>query len=427
MNAILSAVRRHNTLLVALLALAMSALMITACDSGNTTDEADEIVGSELTDGDEAVLGKEHLVLLCHVGHELPEYDPECKGRRCGDAGKIDLITVTEKAAEKHFDSDHTYNDVSDYYPADQGATGVGNEDTDGNHVDDGCEPMGTIVVVKETLPDGDPTQFTFSGDVSGTIGDGGQLSAQLAPGNYAVSETVPSGWDLTSAVCSDGSPDDINLDAGETVTCTFTNTKRGGVTIIKETDPGNAPDLFDFTSTLPFLPSVQLRSGDSFTNGDLLPGTYTVTETVPSGWELTAITCNDDNSTGDTGTGQVTINVEPGEVFSCTFTNTEQAASTGTITITKQCDTCNAFVEPEFGFSITPALPGAPFRLSDGDSKTFLNVPAGTYDVTETEPGGFGLIEVDCDDDDSDWSGTTATIILDAGETVECTFVNES
>ena len=41
------------------------------------------------------------------------------------------------------------------------------------------------------------------------------------------MTETVPAGWDLISVVCSDGSdPSAIDLDPGETVTVTFTNTK---------------------------------------------------------------------------------------------------------------------------------------------------------------------------------------------------------
>ncbi|MDM8540573.1 hypothetical protein QUF90_05750 [Desulfococcaceae bacterium HSG9] len=40
------------------------------------------------------------------------------------------------------------------------------------------------------------------------------------------MSEIIPAGWNLTSAVCDDGSaPGAIVLGAGETVTCTFTNT----------------------------------------------------------------------------------------------------------------------------------------------------------------------------------------------------------
>ncbi len=45
-------------------------------------------------------------------------------------------------------------------------------------------------------------------------------------PGSYSVAElTPPDGWVLAGASCSDGSPiTAISLQAGETVTCTFTN-----------------------------------------------------------------------------------------------------------------------------------------------------------------------------------------------------------
>ncbi|WP_263405599.1 prealbumin-like fold domain-containing protein [Wenzhouxiangella sp. AB-CW3] len=49
-----------------------------------------------------------------------------------------------------------------------------------------------------------------------------------LPPGTYAVSETVPNGWRLDSATCDDGSPvSAIELEAGESVTCTFNNSQR--------------------------------------------------------------------------------------------------------------------------------------------------------------------------------------------------------
>jgi hypothetical protein len=55
---------------------------------------------------------------------------------------------------------------------------------------------------------------------------------SDLTPGNgYAVAETVPSRWDQTSATCDNGStPSNITVDAGETVTCTFTNVARPGL-----------------------------------------------------------------------------------------------------------------------------------------------------------------------------------------------------
>ncbi|GIW20908.1 MAG: hypothetical protein KatS3mg065_1204 [Chloroflexota bacterium] len=73
--------------------------------------------------------------------------------------------------------------------------------------------------------------------------------SGALKPGTYSVSETVPAGWDLTGASCSDESdPAQIDLAPGETVTCTFTNTKRGTIIVEKQTNPDGATDEFTFT-----------------------------------------------------------------------------------------------------------------------------------------------------------------------------------
>ncbi|MBA2361628.1 MAG: right-handed parallel beta-helix repeat-containing protein [Actinobacteria bacterium] len=104
----------------------------------------------------------------------------------------------------------------------------------------------GTITIVKDAIPDG-PEDFSFSG--SGAIGsfsldddndpalpDRRSFSG-LDAGGYTVTEATRAGWNLTGLVCDDpdggssGSKETrtatIDLDAGETVTCTFTNTLR--------------------------------------------------------------------------------------------------------------------------------------------------------------------------------------------------------
>jgi hypothetical protein len=81
-----------------------------------------------------------------------------------------------------------------------------------------------------------DPQQFPFTAsyDADGfSLGCGGSNnSGDLDPNTYSVDETpVPAGWELTSKTCvsSNGdteTPGSISLQAGETVTCTFRNTK---------------------------------------------------------------------------------------------------------------------------------------------------------------------------------------------------------
>src|SRR5678815_6138473 len=65
----------------------------------------------------------------------------------------------------------------------------------------------GHIVVDKVTVPSSDPQSFNFDAG-GGSYADFSLTDAAapndqtLAPGNYSVSETVPSGWDLTSSPC---------------------------------------------------------------------------------------------------------------------------------------------------------------------------------------------------------------------------------
>ena len=140
------------------------------------------------------------------------------------------------------------------------------------------------IVVVGETVPAGDPQLFTFDPSWSeadfSLSGGSPHRSGALPAGTYNVTETVPAGWDLTSATCSDGSPvTAIDLSVGETVTCTFTNTERGHILVDKVAEPAaDSPD-FDFTANWggPDTPPVEfsLADGDAAADsGALRPGT---------------------------------------------------------------------------------------------------------------------------------------------------------
>lgn len=98
------------------------------------------------------------------------------------------------------------------------------------------AQDTGTIVIVKNTV--GGNGTFNFTSQTLGafqlttTNGTASQTFSNKNVGPYDVSETIPAGWDLTSATCSDQSPiNGVSLQANETVTCTFTNTVEGGKT----------------------------------------------------------------------------------------------------------------------------------------------------------------------------------------------------
>jgi len=97
----------------------------------------------------------------------------------------------------------------------------------------------GTITIVKDTIPD-DPQDFEFTrsfgenflldDDANPTPSNTITFSS-LAPGTYNITEIEPSGWYLADIACTGGgnitigdTGVTIDLDAGDDVTCTFTN-----------------------------------------------------------------------------------------------------------------------------------------------------------------------------------------------------------
>jgi hypothetical protein len=269
---------------------------------------------------------------------------------------------------------------------------------------------LGTIIIKKETVPDGNTTDFTFNPSWSAqdfVLSDGEQSdSSELEAGVYSVVETVPAGWVQTSATCDDGSPvGAIDLGDGETVTCTFTNTlQTGSITIVKETIGGNG--AFSFVGELGAFELTTVSNTANQVFGNLLPDTYTVAETVPDGWELTSATCSD-------GSPVNAIALSPNENVTCTFTNTKD----GSITIVKEV------VGADKDFSFTGEVNAS---LGDGESET-VSVAPGGYSVTEGADAAYALTSLVCDDQNStENTGTrTATINVEAGEAVTCTFTN--
>jgi hypothetical protein len=108
----------------------------------------------------------------------------------------------------------------------------------------------GKIVIDKRTVPAGADALFTFHpsatlGGADFQLGDGGEKVFEADPGVYTVQELPTAGWTLTNLSCEGavlskvGSSTadraaQIDLASGETIVCTFTNTKNA--------PPGNPP-----------------------------------------------------------------------------------------------------------------------------------------------------------------------------------------
>ena len=306
----------------------------------------------------------------------------------------------------------------------------------------------GAITITKTAVGGTGSETFTFTGALSGTISNGGSVVATLPPGTYATTELVTAGWDLTNIVCTGGTvtitgaavnptdgfePGDttvnVTIAAGETVACTYTDTKRGSITIVKNTVGGDG--TFDFGGDRSFQIVTSSGTGqDATTFAAVVPGTYVVTESVPTGWSLTGLTCSN-SSVVDRTTATATVSVAAGEQVTCTFTDTRL----GTITITKRIGgdetepfhfTVPTSLDPAGSFTLTP-----PIDVTT-ESRVFQNVAPGSYTVAESPiPTGWILSSIVCVDPTNnttiDLPGGSATINLAAGESVECTFENIS
>ncbi len=308
--------------------------------------------------------------------------------------------------------------------------TGLGTDETT-------VVPQGHIIVNKVTNPSGDTQSFSF--DATGTGYNDFSLTDTATPndqtlnaGTYSVSESLPAGWTQTSATCvsSTGGTEtvgNISLQAGETVTCTFTNTKMGNIVVNKVTSPSGSTQSFNFDASGTGYNDFALTDAADPNNQQVVPGTYSVSEGAVAGW-------NSDGGVCDNGETPASIDVGAGETITCTFTNTLDQGR----------------IELQKDFSGTPESVTLNIGTSQGGSQTdsaVLNtdgttgentVVAGTYYVSETQttPANYSSILAcfnDVNDDDTIDGGDTShaltnatgAVVVASGEDVICRFTN--
>lgn len=178
------------------------------------------------------------------------------------------------------------------------------------------------IIVIKKNVVGTDGT-FGFTGDLGAfSLTTKKQTAKQVfdvTAGTYAVAETVPAGWELSSSICDNGNtPDSITVANGDHVTCTFTNTELAKIKVVKLTNKKDAP--FDFTSNIPGYANFTLTTSNTTASQeftDLQPGTYSIQEIAKSGWALDSVSCNDGSSVN-------AIDLSAGEEVICVFANTK-------------------------------------------------------------------------------------------------------
>ncbi len=319
-------------------------------------------------------------------------------------------------------------------------------------------EALGTIIIEKKLTIDGQPsTAFDFSEDsgllspfmltVTGTTADTKTFS-NIAVGTYEITEAAETGFQLTDISCSGGSSTStagstatINLKAGETVTCTFTNEPIADLKIVKEiSGSGYSNVVFPFAVDAfpdnPAEPGFNLTassgSPDDKAWTDILVGDYGFTESAPSGWRVKSISCTGNNTaeTVNTATGELDVTIAPGESVVCTYIN----EPIGQLEIIKQIDG-TGYTNVEFPYSASgPSIVTSPFSLfpSSGspDNNDYGTVLAGNYDFDEDVPSGWRVKSISCTgnatNETVDLMAGTLDVDVAPGEDVVCTFVNE-
>ena len=284
---------------------------------------------------------------------------------------------------------------------------------------------------------------FSLDDDADPTL-----ASSHIRPttaGSYLVAQGgLLKGYEL-STVCTDpdggttvtaGGSASIDLDEGETVSCTFTNTRTTAIEVVLDVVPdvdtdigfnmftqgGNLVERFSLDDDAdPTLASSHIRPTTA--------GSYLVSQGgLLKGYELSTVCTDPDGGTTVTAGGSATVDLDEGETVSCTFTNTRTTAIEVVLDMVPDVDTDIGFNMFTQGGNLVER-----FSLDDDADPTLASEPHQAHHGRQL-PGrqggllkGYELSTV-CTDPDGGTTvtaGGSASIDLDEGETVTCTFTN--
>lgn len=279
--------------------------------------------------------------------------------------------------------------------------------------------PTGTITVVKNTIGGDGTFAFTTTGNglsnfsLTTTSNIATKTFSNVTSGTYSVTETVPSGWSMSSnCTGTTGSAASFTLTPGGAVTCTFTNTKLPTLTVnkilnsISPTESGKFNLRIDGTT-------YATNIGNNGTTGarEVSLGQHTVSETAGTSTNLS----NYMSVIGGDCTQDGKITLSAGDNKVCTITNTRKS---GKILIDKILGSGDVSTSL-WDFTISGIG-----TFKDGD---FVDLATGTFTITESNNvPGYSLSMVDgaC----SNRSGNSATLTVNqtTGDDFNtCSFTN--
>jgi hypothetical protein len=152
-------------------------------------------------------------------------------------------------------------------------------------------------------------------------------------------------------------------------------------IIVQKVTVPSPDPTDTSFSFSASYdADGFSLKNGESNNSGDLNPGTYSVSETVPANWSLTSATCDD-------GSDPSAIDLGPAETVTCTFTNTLQQ---GAIIVSKTAKHAASGPGDHPLAGVTFTVEGVSHVTGADGTACFDGLSIGSHDVVETLPVGY-------------------------------------
>ena len=195
--------------------------------------------------------------------------------------------------------------------------------------LDNSAAVAATAVSLSDTLPTDVVVAAVPDAQTDCTAGTltapAGGSEVSLSGGELGVGATCTIAVDVTSATVGSypNATQSVtsSLGASTPAEATLTvNAAAGTVTFNVESDTNGA---FSFASAAPVLTTAVEVSGGAASTGALrvATGSYSVAVTVPAGVILTAITCDDTDSTADLSTATISVTVDAFEDVTCRLT----------------------------------------------------------------------------------------------------------
>lgn len=251
------------------------------------------------------------------------------------------------------------------------------------------------------------------------------------ADASYDLSETGgPDGYTLSGIDCGSGEVLSVQVPAGESRTCTFTNHDNpGSLTLLKEVDDNGTGDTtpadeWTLTATPDGIDDQDPISGTTGVSGDTKAGSYDLSEEGPATHTQGTWSCEDADGAVEVTGGAVTL--EAAQDVTCTIVNTAIAPE---LTLVKIVAPENAQDGPEaFELTATPVDIVGEDGFSGPGPQVSDTVKVGSYDLSETGPEGY-------DPSDAGWTCvdgeqqpvavTDDRVSVGVADDITCTIVN--